>query len=66
MFGWMRRKPAPPVEITPDQLDRMMVAYRRGACMTEWEECITHSADRTLTGLRFALTEIGITVIRRG
>lgn len=54
-----------PIEVTPDQLDRAMVAYRRGAQMDTWEQCITHDADRTLSGLRAALTEIGFNVLRR-
>ncbi|GAA2566148.1 hypothetical protein GCM10010435_44140 [Winogradskya consettensis] len=48
-----------------DQLDRAMIAYRRGAQMTTWEQCIEHDADRTLAGLRAALTEIGFDVERR-
>ncbi len=56
---------ADPVTISPDQLDRAMVAYRRGARMTTWEKCIEHDADRTLAGLRVALTEIGFRVERR-
>lgn len=61
---WWRRKPRP-VVITPEQLDRAMVAYRCGARLTTWEMCITHTADQTLSGLRAALTEIGFIVERR-
>lgn len=59
-------RPAEPAEVTPDQLDRAMIAYRRGARMDTWEQCVTHDADRTLSGLRAALAEIGFDVARRG
>lgn len=66
-MNWLHRLWRKPklVTITPEQLDRAMVAYRRGARMTNWEMCIDHSADRTLAGLRAALTEIGFVVERR-